>query len=278
MKILAFTSVLLFTAFFAVQSQPIEVSGKVASADSLEPLPFVHILINRNVRDGATTDQHGRFSLRINKSDTLYFSSVGYHPGKATFSDSTGASFSNLTILLQPRTFQLKPVEVFAYDLEEILNKKKEENLSLQKNDPQPLFEPKEKEDKPAIGFGVSPEGGASLEGAVTAFANLFNREFKERKKLQELLAAERLAARREEQKRLLIQNYRQIASQAIRLDSAAFENFMELYLPREDFLSNANDYQLTLRILRDYQDYRMRFQLEEVSLDELLENARFRD
>jgi hypothetical protein len=260
----------------AQNQESVRISGTILNAEDSTTVPFVHI-INISKRTGLTSDQYGRFSLVVPKNDTLYFSSVGFKVFRISFRDSTQHNYEGLRIWLQPETITLNPVEIRAYNLEEILNKAKEPEFSLEKEQRQPLFEPREKVERPTMGLGVSPGGGVALEGAITAFANLFNREFKQRKRLQAILAEEAINNQYLEARLQLENNYKDIASKITGLNSDDFEDFLKLYMPDFEFLLYAGDYDLALRIYNDFRDFRFKYKLEEVSLEELMENAKFR-
>lgn len=276
MKLLIAPAALIFAFHLSYAQETIRISGAVKDAETREPLPFVHI-IDINKGSGATSGPDGTFSLRVPKKDTLYFSSVGYKATYLTFRDSAKSRYDELTILMQPETITLRPVEINAYNLEEILNKAKTREFSLEKDKPVPLFEETKEKEKPAIGIGVAPGGGAALEGALTAFANLFNNEFKQRKKLKELYEQDKIQSLVEQRERQLIENYKDIARKATGLEKEEFRLFSELYMPDLDFLLAADDYQLTLKILQDFREFKYRYKLQEVSLEELMENAKFK-
>lgn len=259
--------------------ETVYVEGQVVSADSLQPLPLVNITaINRGA--GTATDEEGYFNIRIRRTDTLVFRSIGYKSRIISFADSTGINFY-LKIKLEPRIYTLKPVDVYAYDLQEIFNKAKKEEFSLERKDNkgEPLFERQKPDKKPTVGIGAKPgmQGGAAMTGAVTAFANLFNKEFKQRKKLQEILAAEQEQQMWEQHRNNLINNYKAIASNVTGLAGEELDEFSKEYIPPFHFLMNASEYDVIVRIHDDFREYQLKYKLEEMSLNDLLENAKFK-
>ncbi|MFW5760586.1 MAG: carboxypeptidase-like regulatory domain-containing protein [Cyclobacteriaceae bacterium] len=280
---------LIFIALFSLLSvwlqaqnrnfETVYLEGQVLSADSLQPIPLVNITAPRRGA-GTATDEEGYFNIRVRRIDTLVFRSVGYVSKMISFADSTGSDFY-LKIKLQPRTYTLKPVDIYAYDLEEIFNKARGEEFSLERKDNkgEPLFERTEAEKKPTIGLGTNPgmQGGAALTGAVTAFANLFNKEFKQRKKLQEILAAEREQKMWEMHRNSLINNYKAIASNVTGLQGEELEKFSKEYIPPFHFLMESSEYEVIVRIHDDFREYQLKYKLEEMSLNDLLENAKFK-
>jgi len=274
--ILTLTALLLsFGISFGQGKEYVRISGVVLNAENRESLPFVHI-VALNDRTGATSGADGTFSLNVPKNDTIYFSSVGFKPAYISFQDSTRNKYEGLSILLTPQTITLKPVEITAYNLEEILNKAKTKEFSLKQTKPEPLFEEKESKEKPTVGLGVAPGGGVALEGAITAFANLFNNEFKQRKKLRQIIEQENVLKMAREREEQLIANYNDIARKITGLAEEEFAFFAELYQPDIGFLLAADDYEIALKILEDFRDYKYRYKYQEVSLDELMKNAKF--
>lgn len=264
-----------FPLEFLFAQERIEISGTIIDAENNEVVPFVHIL-NISQNTGITSDQTGNFTLNIDKNDTLHFSSIGYTTTRIVFQDSSENNYKNIQVKLRPITITLNPVEIRAYHLEEILNKNKPEDVSIIQEKPEPLFEEMEKVEKPAIGIGISP-GGATLEGAITAFANLFNKDFKQRKKLKQIIEKETREKQREEAILLLEMGYTDVVKQVTGLTDEELQHFLQLYMPDLLYLVNASEYDLALKIYNDYREYRYKYKLQEVSLEELLENASFR-
>lgn len=60
----------------------VQFSGVIVTADSLRPVPFTHILVEKTNR-GTTSDYFGYFSIVVHKSDVIHFSAIGYK--KVTF-------------------------------------------------------------------------------------------------------------------------------------------------------------------------------------------------
>ncbi len=270
-----FAILFFFPLDFLFAQERIEISGTIIDAENNEVVPFVHI-INISQNTGITSDQTGNFTLNIDKNDTLHFSSIGYTITRMVFQDSSENNYKNIRVKLRPITITLNPVEIRAYHLEEILNKNKPEDVSIIQEKPEPLFEDMEKVEKPAIGIGVSP-GGAKLEGAITAFANLFNKDFKQRKKLKQIIEKETREKQREEAILLLEMGYTDVVKQVTGLTDEELQHFLQLYMPDLLYLVNASEYDLALKIYNDYREYRYKYKLQEVSLEELLENASFR-
>ena len=252
----------------------ITVSGQTIDSENMQPVPYTHIII-KNRQVATATDEVGYFKINVNVTDTIVFSSVGFE--KQEFIVSEEKNYKDVEIILKPKIYTLKPVDIYAYDLNKILNKKEEKPFTLERSQGKPLFEEKESEKGSAISLSPTESGGAALTGAITAFANLFNKEFKERKKLQEILEKEKMLNEIKKQKQQLVENYEDIAQKVTGLKGEDFKKFIKLHMPPFDFLQYANEYELIVRIHDDFKDFRYKYKLEEVSLSELLEDAEFR-
>ncbi|MGK7394921.1 MAG: carboxypeptidase-like regulatory domain-containing protein [Candidatus Cyclobacteriaceae bacterium M3_2C_046] len=258
------------------QDDQVKINGTVVSGDSLEPVPFVHI-IDKIKNLGTSTDEDGRFSLKVPVGDTLLFSAIGYYTHTYIVPD-TDQDEIDVIIKLRNRIYQLKPIDIYAYDLEEMFNQmKKKDEVDLKNPKGEPMLPEKERKEVPAINLAPSMAGGARLEGAVTAFANLFNKEFQQRKRLKEIIAEEEARKNYQEYIRLLQENYKDIAQKITRLEQDEFNDFIALYMPSLSFLEYAEEYDIVVKVHKDFQDYRYKFKLEEISLNELLENAQFK-
>jgi len=112
--------VFLFLPFtFNVVSQTTErnqiVSGVVLDDTSSNPLQYVHIL-NLNSVKGATTNDKGYFEMKVNVSDTLHFSIIGFQSIRVKVTNDWIKS-KNSKIRLTEKAIALEEVIVNAYNL-----------------------------------------------------------------------------------------------------------------------------------------------------------------
>ena len=95
------------------QNKYLPIKGSVISADSLSPIPDVHILSELSYY-GTTSDIYGKFSMLIRDIDSLKISSVGFVTRYINIKhDSIDAN--NFKILMQRDTVMLQDIEVFPY-------------------------------------------------------------------------------------------------------------------------------------------------------------------
>ena len=107
------------------QNRYFPLKGNVISADSLSPIPNVHILSELS-HYGTTSDLDGKFQIPIRKNDTLRISSVGFVTKIIAVSyDAIDAN--NFEILMERDTLMLQEVDVFPYldnhQVEEIISR-----------------------------------------------------------------------------------------------------------------------------------------------------------
>ena len=115
MKRLLLISAIIFlcSATLHAQNKYFPLKGKVVSADSLSPIPNVHILSKVSYY-GTTSDFNGRFSMLIRNNDTLRISSVGFITQHLPINhDSINAD--NYLIIMQRDTIMLQEIDVFPY-------------------------------------------------------------------------------------------------------------------------------------------------------------------
>ncbi len=111
--IFALGSILFFAQSIHSQEEYIQVSGQVIDADSLKPIPFVHIVKKTN-NIGVSTNYDGFFTIAIRKTDTLIISSMGFQNKEICFRDSNLTEKLSIHILLSMDTLILKPFTVYA--------------------------------------------------------------------------------------------------------------------------------------------------------------------
>ena len=95
------------------QNRYFQLKGKVVSADSLSPIPNVHILSKVSYY-GTTSDFDGRFSILVRKNDTLKISSVGFVTEIINVNYDS-INVNNFEIVMQRDTIILQEIDVFPY-------------------------------------------------------------------------------------------------------------------------------------------------------------------
>lgn len=96
----------------------IQFSGVVVSNDSVNPVPFAHI-IDLNRRSGTVSDYFGYFSFVAQKGDTIRFSSVGYKTSYFYIPDSLTGDKYSLIHVMKVDTILLKEANIYPWPSKE---------------------------------------------------------------------------------------------------------------------------------------------------------------
>ncbi|HPO67363.1 MAG TPA: carboxypeptidase-like regulatory domain-containing protein, partial [Paludibacteraceae bacterium] len=98
------------TLVMNVFSQTFNVSGTVLSAEDNQPIIGANIWI-KGVNKGTVSDINGRFSIEVEKNQTLVISYLGFENVEQRITGPV----SNLKIILQPSTVVLEEVVAVGY-------------------------------------------------------------------------------------------------------------------------------------------------------------------
>lgn len=258
---------------FGQESEKTTLKGIVVDADSLTPLPYVHIRV-KNTRLGGVTEADGQFNVRVNVKDSIIFTIVGYRPYLLVPADSTEKSLKNLVISMTPQVYTLNEVSVKAYDDITKYIRRKEKPFDMKMPENKPLFERKEPEAAPALGT-AGGMNGAALEGGLTAFANLFNDKFQQEKKLKKLLEIEEEEKRQQYLREVMTEKYQAMVGEVSDLDQADLQRFTADYMPDPNVMLHMNDYAVMVGILENLRKFKPKAE-EELSVEEISKRAVF--
>ncbi len=123
-KKIALLLVFIFAIVFTSHAQDkksrklIQFSGVVVSGDSLQPIPFVNIMI-KNTYHGTVSDYYGYFSFVAQEGDVIEFSSLGYKKGYFTIPDSLIESRYSLIQMLNGDTVMLNAAVIYPWPTKE---------------------------------------------------------------------------------------------------------------------------------------------------------------
>ncbi len=226
------------------------IRGVVVDADSLQPLPLVHLrVLNTNL--GGVTSETGRFNTRVHPQDTLVFSSVGYQPYLLIPADSTLKRLTKLVIRMQPQTTMLDEVRVREYgDITKYIRREYDSTVDMRRPRGEPMFERKPRAEQKAVQVGVGPNG-ATLDGAVTAFANLFSSEYQQKKKVKELVAQQEAQTQQRELRQAMTQRYQTLARLVTNLSASELEQLTASHMPPPYRMRQMSDYEVTTGIIQ---------------------------
>jgi len=123
MQIKTALALLLFFAVFSSQNPVsaqerkedlVQFSGVIVTGDSLQPVPFVNIII-QNTHRGTTSDYFGYFSLVARPNDTLIFSCIGFKHNQFIVPDSLSTNRYSLIQVLITDTFLLSETYIYPW-------------------------------------------------------------------------------------------------------------------------------------------------------------------
>ena len=92
----------------------VQFSGVVVTADSINPVPFTHILIE-NKQQGTMSDYHGFFSFVAEKGDTITFSSVGFNRAQYVIPDTLQKNRYSLVQVMKVDTVTLTETVIYPW-------------------------------------------------------------------------------------------------------------------------------------------------------------------
>lgn len=242
---LALVSLLFLLMSTGVQAQSfIKVSGSVIDKETKAPVPYVHIY-TRSYENGTTTDEQGHFSIIIDRTDTLIFSSVGFDKYRLVLKNIDSRSVYHVIIEMDSKTYELEPVVVNALmSFDEFKKQVLDLNMPTQKEEFSLNIPP---------GYKLPPEAGddkilnpsVKVTGPVSALYNLFSKEGKQGNKLEEL--------RRNRRNELIIESkYNlEIIKKVTQLKEDDAKRFMEWCKFEDDYILQTSDYDLAVAMLR---------------------------
>jgi hypothetical protein len=210
----------------------VNVEGEILEAESGNPVPYVHIS-NLTTGLGTVSNTEGRFWVRIESTDTLLFSAIGYESYAFMLEPDQPSRRLRVTIEMNTSTQVLKPVKIFAYRSEEHLK--------------QALIEMEVPESEPEVGMqipGIRSAPGANpsvtLSGPISFFYNKFSRKVKAQKKLQKDI----------QYRDLLKSKYNeQVVMELTGLPEDKVEEFMNFCKIDEAFIVKSTPYDIALAV-----------------------------
>ena len=256
---------------FGQSSDTVVIEGVVVDADSTFILESVHLRV-LNTNRGGVTRPDGRFKTRIARQDTLMFSRVGYQPYALVVADSTIERLRRLTIRMRPQITMLNEVRVREYgDITRYIRREYDTTVDMRRPRGEPMFERKPRVEQKAVQIGVGPNG-ATLDGALTAFANLFSSEYQQKKKVKELVAREQAQTQQRELRQAMTQRYQTLARSVTNLSASELEQLTASHMPPPYHMRQMSDYEVTTGIIEGLRT----LDTQEDFLKRLLKNGTF--
>ena len=222
------------------------VAGYVFEETNGEPLPYVNVYVKRT-RIGTITDSEGYFMIKANVNDTLTFSSLGYDRKYVVINDSAADNSKPLIVFLDTRIYELGSVDIIALkrykQLEyEITNMRLPDddytyamrNFPIRPSD----IDYYTRINAPGFGLVFSP---------ITALYDMFSKEGKERRKLEEIQERDKLYDAIEEKISV------EIVMKITGLSKEETNVFLEWCKFSPDFIKRISEYDLVSVIIYKY-------------------------
>lgn len=92
----------------------VQFSGVVVTADSIDPVPFTHVLIE-NKEKGTIADYQGFFSFVAEKGDTIAFSAVGFNRTQYVIPDTLKQDRYSLVQVMKVDTVTLSETVIYPW-------------------------------------------------------------------------------------------------------------------------------------------------------------------
>ncbi len=239
---------MLNAQFFKVADYVL-IAGYVFEEETSESIPYVNIFV-KQTRRGTISDTSGFFILKARLNDTIIFSTITHERKTAVVTEDLRESPDPLIVFLNPRTYQLRSVDIIALRRYEQL---KYEVVNMKLPDDGFVYAIKNFPIRP-VDIDYHSRAGVSDFGFVfspiTALYDAFSKEGRERRKLEELLEQDR--------RRELIENRintRKIAS-ITKLSEAEAQNFLNWCNFSVEFILKINDYELIRLIMHRFEQY----------------------
>ena len=223
--------------------EPIRLSGIIVN-EADEPLPFVTVT-NLATQQGVVSNQEGFFYLTFPAHDTLQLSAVNYEAYTVYFGDTAQATNYDLKVRLSEKTYQLESVTVFAFRDEAAF---KRAVLALDD-----VPEESEKIVIPGTYQGPRIEKRASAASPISFLYDRFSKRAKYERRVQQAKQETKY------QKSLAKKYNRGMVEKITDLHHEQLDEFILFCQLKDEFIEQANEYDIILAINRCYRDFEQR-------------------
>lgn len=103
---------------FGSDDDLIQFSGIIITGDSLEPVPFVNVIIEESYR-GTMSDVNGYFSFVAQKGDSITFSALGFRKQGIVLPDTLHDKKYSMIQILHPDTIELSEAVIYPWPTRE---------------------------------------------------------------------------------------------------------------------------------------------------------------
>jgi hypothetical protein len=168
------------------------VAGYVFEESTGNPMPYVNVYVKRT-RIGTITDPAGYFMLNAKINDTLTLSSLGYDRKYVVLNDSATDNMKPLIVFLDSRIYELNSIDIIALKRYKQLEY---EITNMQLKDDDYTYAARNFPFRPAdldYYTRVNAPGFGLVFSPISALYDMFSKEGKERRKLEEIKARDYL-------------------------------------------------------------------------------------
>ena len=227
--------------FETEEKDKVRLSGQIVDEEEGNTVPYVTIAnISKQVM--TVSDEEGEFSITFDRNDTIEFSALGFNKYTLNLKDSLASDEFYIKILLSQKTYELKPVSIYAYK-DEVSFKKAILEMEV----------PEEKEHEPIRipGAYYGPKRPPSPTGPISFITQKFGKQARFEKKLQQI---------RDEYEYSKVVNQkfnRELVAEATGLTDEILDKFILFCKLEDDFVVQANEYEILVAINECYTEFK---------------------
>lgn len=267
---LALLAASLPTRSQGILSDSFVVEGTLLDRADTVPIPYAHAY-SMDYKKFQVSDEKGKFTIQLQRGDTLVVSSIGYATRFFLFTDIPANRKIEHLIYMAQDPVELEGITIYG--------KQPMEGFYDHERIPYDSFEEKKLEKnyyKPNIGFSPGGAGmGVGVSGALTLLAAQFNSEYQQLKKLEKIRKNEYEEARYQYflQRRL----NKGFVTRNTSLLSTEVDDFIKFWAPDTAFVEYANEYDLVTALKEKERQYIEQIKRNQGSAEDIVSTIELR-
>jgi len=217
--------------------------GQVVNGENDETLPLVTVY-NKTMQQGVTSNTSGVFSIKFHLGDSIVFQSLGFD-NFVWKEDAVVTDELYVTIRMQPKTYELKSVDVTAFRTAEDFKK---HILAMDMPEEKKLEIP----GLEMIRAEPSGEGKVAISGPISFFYDKFSRRANDQRKFL-------ITKTSYEKQQMLSVKLAEVVKKIIEVeDPEVLEEFIGFCNLHDSFIENANEYELIVAVNKCYDEFKV--------------------